>query len=290
VKPISRSTVVITGASSGIGRAAALAFAELGASLVLAARRELLLSEVAAECHHLGGRALALPVDVADEGAVRELARRAAETFGGIDAWINNAGVGLFGRLDAAPMEVHKRVIETNLFGCMYGASAAMPSLAESKGVLVNNACRVEAPLATSYAAAVGGIRAFSAALRREARGQGVSVCTVLPGAVDTPFYEHAANYTGRRLVPLRPVSPEAVAKALVECVRRPRAEVFVGRRGVTEAWLTGEREQPETGNVLEPLHRGRGAAGHNPPAEAHSGSSRLAAVVLALTGVLLRR
>src|SRR5918998_1441564 len=107
--------VVITGASSGIGRATALAFASHGAHLVLAARREQALQDVAAECDGRGARrALAVPTDVTDEAAVQALARRALHEFGRIDVWVNNAAVTLFGRLEEAPPEAFRRVVETN--------------------------------------------------------------------------------------------------------------------------------------------------------------------------------
>ena len=116
-RPIWDSVVVITGASSGIGRATALAFARRGATVVVAARREQPLHAVARECAEVGGRALVVPTDVRDERAVQRLAREAVEGFGGIDVWVNNAAVTLFARFDEAPPEDYRQVIETNLFG-----------------------------------------------------------------------------------------------------------------------------------------------------------------------------
>src|SRR5688500_8726177 len=118
---------VITGASSGIGQATAFAFAEQGASVVLAARREWALRDVAMECERRGGQALPVPTDVTDEAAVHELARRALERFGRIDVWVNNAAVGLFSRFEDAPIVDFRRVIETDLFGYVYGARAVRP-------------------------------------------------------------------------------------------------------------------------------------------------------------------
>src|SRR4051812_19948760 len=130
---LNRSTVVVTGASSGIGRATTLAFAQAGASVVLAARREQALHQVAAACEAHGVRALAVPTDVRDAAAVERLAQRAQDEFGGIDVWVNNAGVTLMGRFDSAPADLWREVLETNFFGTVNGARAALPRL-KSRG------------------------------------------------------------------------------------------------------------------------------------------------------------
>src|SRR5918999_4090285 len=119
--------VVITGASSGIGRAAALEFARRGAHLVLAARGVPALEEVAALCRRAGTQALVVETDVTDEDAVRRLAEKALEITGRVDVWVNNAGVTVFSPLDDGPFEPHKRVIETNVYGAMFGARAVLP-------------------------------------------------------------------------------------------------------------------------------------------------------------------
>ena len=138
-RDLSSSVVVITGASSGIGRAAALAFAEAGASLVLAARREEPLRDATRECEERGGHALAVPTDIRDEAAVARLADAAVERFGRLDVWVNNAAVTLFGRFEETPADLWREVIEVNLFGYVNGARAAMPHLRRNGGgTLVN--------------------------------------------------------------------------------------------------------------------------------------------------------
>ncbi len=234
------ATVVITGGSSGIGREAARAFVRKGAAVVVAARRADVLQEVVAECEQLGGRALAVPTDVTYAAAVDELARRAVEHFGRIDVWVNNAAVGLYAPFEEAPLDVYLRVLETNLFGCVYGARAALPRFREQgSGVLINNAsmvARVAAPYASAYVASKHAIRGLGMSLRQElvlAKAKDIHVCTVMPATIDTPFFLHSGNYTGRAVRAMPPVYPaESVACAIVRLAERPRREVFVGNAG----------------------------------------------------------
>ena len=215
------SVIVITGASSGIGRATALHLAGKGASLVLTARRGEALIALAEQCERLGGRVLALPADVTDREAVERVARGAIERFGRIDMWVNNAAVTMFGRLEEAPYEAYRRVIETNLFGYIHGARAVVPYFREQgAGVLVNVASvvgKVGEPYLSAYVASKFGIVGFSESLRMELRdAENVHVCLVLPASIDTPLFQQGANYMGRSPKPVEPVyRPERVAATI---------------------------------------------------------------------------
>ncbi|TNC70899.1 SDR family oxidoreductase [Rubellimicrobium roseum] len=229
------ASVVVTGASSGIGRATARAFAERGARLTLAARRGEVLEDVARECRDRGGQAIAVPTDVADPDSVRALARAAVQAWGGIDVWVNNAGVGAVGAFHEVPLEMHRQIIETDLMGAIHGAEAVVPVfLRQGRGTLVNNISMgawTPMPFASAYTAAKFGLRGFTASLRQELKVHPeIHVCGVFPSMIDTPGLQHGANLSGKRINPGPYLySPERVARAIVGVVRHPRAEVAVG-------------------------------------------------------------
>lgn len=235
MRDLKGTCVVVTGASSGIGRATALALAREGASVVLAARRVDVLKDVAAECETLGGRAIAVGTDVTDAAAVMHLADQAVQTFGGIDVWINNAGTGVFGAYQDADIALHRKTVEVNLLGTMNGAYAVLPVfLRQRRGTLINNISLggwAPTPFAAAYTASKFGLRGFSGSLRQELAGhKDIHVCSVFPAMVDTPGFVHGANMSGRNLDP-GPLlyRSEDVAETFVQLIRAPHDEVAVG-------------------------------------------------------------
>ena len=232
--------VVITGASSGIGRATALKFAEHGDSLVLAARRKNLLKDLVNECKKFDGEAVAVETDVASESDVQKLAKVAMNEFGRIDVWINDAGVSAVGKFQDVKPEEHARVIETNLNGVIYGSHAALKVFKkQGRGTLINISSvlgKVTQPYMTSYAASKHGVRALSSAIRQELwldEEEDIHVCTIFPQSIDTPFFDHEANRTGHKVKPAPPIeTPEKAAEIIFEAAQNPRDEVHVGKMG----------------------------------------------------------
>jgi NAD(P)-dependent dehydrogenase (short-subunit alcohol dehydrogenase family) len=231
-REIADSVIVITGASTGIGRASALAFARAGATVVVTSRREEVLCTLAESCKNLGGRAIAIAADVTDERIIQDLARRVVESFGRIDVWINNAAVTLFARFEQTPPEAYRRVIETNLFGCIHGARAVLPYFREQgSGMLINISSgvgKIGSPFISAYVASKFAIIGLSESLRMELRdAPDIHVCTVLPAAIDTPLFQQGANFTGRAVQPIPPVySAEKVAGALSTSFGIPGAKL----------------------------------------------------------------
>jgi NAD(P)-dependent dehydrogenase (short-subunit alcohol dehydrogenase family) len=228
--------VVVTGGSSGLGRAAAVEFARRGARVVVAARRARALEDTVRLCAEAGGEARAVPTDVTKDEDVSRLMQASLAVEGRIDVWVNNAGTALFAPLDQGPFEDHLRVIDTNLFGAMRCARLLVPVLKRQReGVLVNVGSvlsKIGQPFSPSYVVSKFGLRGLSETLRTEFSAlPDVHVCSFLPYAVGTPYFESAANYTGFLPHPLPPVQePTKVARALVDLAEHPQRERYVPR------------------------------------------------------------
>jgi short-subunit dehydrogenase len=229
------TVVVIVGASSGIGRAAAHQFARRGARLVLAARSRSSLNEVAGECQAQGGEAAVVVADITRPGEVERIADEAERRFGRIDVWVAAASVYGYGELDRMPADEARTIIDTNLHGTIDQVRAALPALRRSNGVVViigSVFSGLASPYVWAYVTSKHAVAGFAASIRQELRRgpHPVRVAMIWPATTDTPIYRHAANRTGRRIHPIPPVvGPDRVARAIVRAAERPRRRRVVG-------------------------------------------------------------
>jgi short-subunit dehydrogenase len=252
---------VIVGASSGVGRATALALAKHGARLALASRDEKALSILAEECRRLGADVITVRADVAEADDIEQLGRRASAAFGTVDAWINAAGVLVAGDLERTPVEVLDRLIAVNVRGVLLTSRLAVELFGkQGHGVLINVSSIlgvVPNPVVPAYTMTKAAIRSLTLALRQRRDLRGVHICTVLPGPLDTPMFEHAANFAGRTLRAVPPAcAPERAAAAVVACIRRPRRQVAVGVTG--RLILLGVRVAPRLTDRAVAQYSGR--------------------------------
>lgn len=234
-------TYVVTGASSGFGRGVALKLASNGSNVVLAARRTEVLKEVATEVRAAGGTPLIVTIDVSKSSDMDRLTTAAVDRFGRIDVWINNAGVGAIGRFEDVPLKDYDRVIDVNLKGVVYGSHTAMRLFRQQGfGTIVNiSSVEGEVPLAYQaiYSASKHAVNGLGAALNQELRlnnQQNIKVVTVMPWAADTPFFQHAANYSGGTPRMILLDDPQKVVDTIVWASIHPTKEVAVGWKART--------------------------------------------------------
>jgi len=227
-------TVIVTGASSGIGRETAIAFARADANLVLASRNEAALIELAADLAPAVRRVLVIPADVTQRAAVESMVQQAAKQMDSIDILVNNAGLGLNALLAEGSMTNIRRLFEVNVFGALHCIQAVVPYMKQQGSGQIINVSSVAGKIATprngAYAATKFALTAISDALRLELADYGITVTTVYPGITDTPFVNNVLKEVEMPPVPgiVRGVSARRVASAIVRAARWEKREVYV--------------------------------------------------------------
>jgi short-subunit dehydrogenase len=238
-RALSEQVVVLTGASSGVGRETALQLARQGSTIVAAARNTEALDSLAAEVERLGGTIATVPTDVSQWDQVQALADRAVQEYGRIDTWVNCAAVSLYGRVADLEITEIDRVLDVILRGEIYGMKAALGAMQPAgTGTIINVASALSirsVPLQSAYCAAKHGVRGFAQSLRMELEHDQVpiAVCTLLPSSINTPLFTHARSHMDVKPQPVPPVyEPSVVAGAILAVARKPQAEVVVGGGG----------------------------------------------------------
>lgn len=250
LKPVEEQVVALMGASSGIGREAALRFAKRGAKVVVSARGEEGLDSLVNEIQDEGGEAVAVPADTSEFEQVKAVADRAVEEYGRLDTWVHLAAVGLFATFEDTTPEEFDRVIDVNLMGQVYGAMAALPHLKrEGRGALVHISS-VEAkrsfPFHSAYGASKHGIDGFLEALRVELKHEGwpISVTQVMPGTINTPFFDKGRSKLGVKPVGIPPIyEPGTVADIILYAAENPARDLVSG--GAAQAMIINQRLSP---------------------------------------------
>ncbi len=245
-------TVIVTGASSGIGKAVTLQLADEGAWLALAARDAKRLDELAKVCQQRGGDAVVIPTDVADEHQCRKLIQQTKETYGHIAMIVNNAGMGVVSKLEDLPdLQLFKQVMDVNFWGTVYCTYYALPYLKETRGRIVNISSLggvLAIPFNTSYIASKSAVNGFSDSLRMELTETGVSVTIICPYWVVTEFHERCLDKngqpkgsSGRAIYTDKMMTADRCAEIILKAARKRKREVFMGpgRMGILLKLIT---------------------------------------------------
>ncbi|MBP6576171.1 MAG: SDR family NAD(P)-dependent oxidoreductase [Chryseobacterium sp.] len=232
-RSLTGKTVVITGGSSGVGRATAEAFALEGCNVVIASRGQEALDETVSLCRDLGAIALGIPTDVSVAEDVQKLAEEALQFNGRIDIWVNNAGVMSSGKFEEIPMAINEQVIKTNLFGYMHGAYSVLPIFKkQEEGILINNVSIggfMPAPYSAVYSSTKFGIRGMMEGLQGEISDfANVHICNLFPQIQRSTGNAHSAKFSGLDFkVPPFAADPRDTASKIVELAKNPRKGLF---------------------------------------------------------------
>lgn len=266
--------VVVTGASSGVGRAIARAFGAQRARVGLIARGCDGLEAAAREVGEAGGEALVLPLDVADAGAVDAAADQVVRRWGRIDVWINDAMVSVFAPVEAVRADEHRRVMEVNYLGYVHGTQAALRHMRrQAAGVIIQIGSALSyrsIPLQSAYCASKAAVRGFTDSLRSELLRERspIALCMVHLPAVNTPQFEVVRNRLPGHPQPVPPIyQPEVIARAVVRAAARPRREIWIGWSttmailgqrvipGLLDRYLARRAWEAQTTTALPPGH-----------------------------------
>ncbi|HVM25052.1 MAG TPA: SDR family oxidoreductase [Candidatus Limnocylindrales bacterium] len=249
-RPLSQQVVVVTGASSGIGRETALQLARRGARITAVARGQHALKTLVAEVTRMGGEIHTVAGDVADPATADRAAAEAVERFGRIDTWVNNAAISIYATIEDLTVDEFRRVTEVNYLGQVHGVKAALPHLrAAGGGTIINVGSALSeraVPLQAAYCAAKHAIKGFTEALRveMEREDSGINVVLIEPSSMNTPLFDHARSKAGRRPVPIPPIyEPRVTAKAILHAAEHPVAIIATG--GASKLFTAVERLNP---------------------------------------------
>jgi NAD(P)-dependent dehydrogenase (short-subunit alcohol dehydrogenase family) len=252
-KSVSEQVIVVTGASSGLGRAIARLAGERGAKVVVTGRNEEALGNCVAEIERAGSEALAVPADCTEQDQVDRVVAQAVERFGRIDTYVANAIVTVYAEAERLLPEELRRVMDVNFFGVVYGYWAALPHLRESKGTFLHVSSALAyrgIPLQAAYCSSKAGLRAFfeSARVEEQKAGTGVAISLVLPGAINTPQFDRDRQKIGYQPQPVPPIyQPELYAEATLHCAERPIRELPISWGAQKLLW--GQKLAPRAGD-----------------------------------------